>query len=73
MFPDPMRITIDIDEATLEQAMALTGESKKGPAITKAAAEFVRRESVRKFATMVMEGKFAEYPMTNDELEAAGN
>jgi hypothetical protein len=25
---------------------------------------------VRKFASMVMEGEFADYPMTNDELEA---
>jgi len=68
-----MRITIDIDETTLERVMELTGESKKGPAITKAASEFVRREMVRNFATMVMEGKFSDYPMTNDELEAAGN
>lgn len=68
-----MRITIDIDEVTLERAMKLTGESKKGPAITKAAAEYVRREMVRNFATMVMEGKFADYPMTNKELEAAEN
>jgi hypothetical protein len=58
---------------TLEQAMKLTGESKKGPAITKAATEFVRREMVRNFASMAMEGKFADYPMTNDELEATGN
>ena len=66
-----MRITIDVDEDVLEQAMALTGETKKGPAITKAASEFVRREMVRKFANMVMEGQFADYPLTNDELESA--
>jgi Arc/MetJ family transcription regulator len=66
-----MRITIEVDEEVLEQAMALTGETKKGPAITKAASEFVRREMVRKFANMVMEGQFADYPLTNDELEAA--
>ena len=65
-----MRITIDIDDETLEQAMKLTGENKKGPAITKATTEYVRRQMVRKFATMVMEGKFEDYPMTNDELEA---
>ena len=53
--------------------MELTGESKKGPAITKAATEFVRRELVRNFATMVMEGKFSDYPMTNDELETVVN
>lgn len=66
-----MRITIEVDEEVLEQAMALTGETKKGPAITKAASEYVRREMVRKFANMVMEGQFADYPLTNDELEAA--
>jgi len=64
-----MRITIDVDEETLEQAMKLTGETKKGPAITKAASEFVRREMVRKFANMVMEGEFEDYPLTNDQLE----
>lgn len=66
-----MRITIEVDDETLEQAMMLTGETKKGPAITKAATEYVRREMVRKFATMVMEGQFPDYPLTNDELEAS--
>ena len=66
-----MRITIEVDEEVLEQAMSLTGETKKGPAITKAASEYVRREMVRKFANMVMDGQFADYPLTNDELEAA--
>lgn len=65
-----MRITIEIDDEVLENAMKLTGETKKGPAITKAATEYVRRQMVRKFASMVMEGEFADYPMTNDELEA---
>ncbi len=59
-----------MDDDVLKNAMMLTGETKKGPAITKAASEFVRREMVRKFANMVMEGEFADYPMTNDELEA---
>lgn len=66
-----MRITIDVDDEVLENAMELTGESKKGPAITKAATEFVKREMVRKFANKVMEGGFADYPLTNDELEAS--
>jgi len=65
-----MRITIEVDDEILENAMQLTGETKKGPAITKAATEFVKREMVRKFANIVMEGGFADYPMTNDELEA---
>jgi Arc/MetJ family transcription regulator len=67
-----MRMTIEIDEDTLKQAMKLTGETKKGPAITKAAKEFIRREMVKEFAGMVMEGKFDDYPMTNDEIEASG-
>ena len=65
-----MRITIEIEDEVLENAMKLTGETKKGPAITKAATEYVRRQMVRKFASMVMDGEFADYPMTNDELEA---
>lgn len=67
-----MRMTIEIDEDTLKQAMRLTGETKKGPAITKAAKEFIRREMVKEFAGMVMEGKFDDYPMTNDEIEVSG-
>jgi len=65
-----MRLTIEIEDDILEKAMKLTRETKKGPAITKAATEFVRREMMKKFANMVMEGEFADYPMTNDELEA---
>lgn len=66
-----MRLTIDIDEEILQNAMHLTGETKKGPAITKAATEYIKREMVKKFANMVMEGRFEDYPMTNDELEAS--
>jgi Arc/MetJ family transcription regulator len=64
-----MRITIDIDETTLEQVIKYTGETKKGPALVKAASEFVRRQLNREFASKVMEGEFADYPMTNDEIE----
>lgn len=66
-----MRLTIDIDEEILQNAMKLTGETKKGPAITKAATEYIKREMVKKFANMVMEGRFEDYPMTNDELETS--
>jgi Arc/MetJ family transcription regulator len=64
-----MRITIDIDDKMLDEVMKLTGESKKGPAVVKAASEFVRRQLNREFARKVMEGEFADYPMTNDEIE----
>ena len=66
-----MRITIDIDEHTLEDAIRLTGETKKGPAVVKAAKEFVRRQMAREFGRMMMEGEFGDYPMTNEELENA--
>ena len=65
-----MRITIEIDERVVEAAMKLTGEKKKGPAISKATAEFVQRQEVRNFATRVMEGGFPDYPLTNDQIEA---
>ena len=66
-----MKITIDIDDETLDQAMKLTGESKKGPAINKAVTAYVRRQMARNFATMVMEGGFEDYPLTNDQLESS--
>ena len=65
-----MRITVDIESQMLEDAMRLTGETKKGPAIVKAAQEFIRREMAKEFGRMVMEGEFADYPMTNEEIEA---
>jgi hypothetical protein len=66
-----MRITIDIEEATLEEVMKFTGETKKGPAVVKAATDFLRRKRVSEYARKVMEGEFEDYPLTNDELEAA--
>lgn len=65
-----MRITIDIDDANLKELMDLTGEKKKGPAVVKAALEFVRREKIRNFTQRVMAGDY-DYPLTNDDLEAA--
>ncbi len=66
-----MRITVDIDAETLKHAMRLTGENKKGPAITKAVTEFINRQMAREFGRMVMEGEFEDYPMTNAQIEAS--
>lgn len=49
--------------------MRLTGETKKGPAVVKAAREFVRRQMAREFGRKVMEGEFGDHPMTNDQIE----
>ena len=65
-----MRITIDIDEQVLADAMRLTGETKKGPAVVKAAREFIRRQMAREFGRKLMEGEFGDYPMTNEQIEA---
>jgi Arc/MetJ family transcription regulator len=65
-----MKITIDIDDGLLSDAMKLTGERKKGPAVVKAASEFVKREMAKKFGHMLREGEFGDYPLTNDEIEA---
>lgn len=64
-----MRITVDIESDLLKDAMRLTGETKKGPAIVKAAQEFIRREMAKEFGRKLMEGEFGDYPMTNDEIE----
>lgn len=65
-----MRITIDIAEQDLSDAMRLTGETKKGPAVVKAAREFIRREMAREFGRKLMDGEFGDYPMTNEQIEA---
>jgi len=64
-----MRITIDIDENTLEAVQRLTGESKKSPAVSKAVEEFVRRRMAKDFGNLLMEGSF-DYPTTPEEIEA---
>ncbi|MDG1240927.1 MAG: DUF2191 domain-containing protein [Opitutae bacterium] len=64
-----MKFSVEMDEKTLKKVMTATGMSKKGPAVAKAATEYLRREMAKEFATMVMEGEFEDYPLTNDEIE----
>lgn len=64
-----MRITIEIDDKTLERVQQLTQQSKKSPAVADALAEYIRLKSAREFVAKVMEGK-TDYSMTNDEIEA---
>lgn len=56
-----MRITVDIESQVLEDAMALTGEKNKSPAVAKAVTEFVRRQKAREFGRMIRENVF-DYP-----------
>lgn len=53
-----MRISVEIDEATLADVVALTGERSKGPALAKAVTEFVRRAKAREFGRLIREGAF---------------
>lgn len=64
-----MKFSVEMDEMTLQKVMTATGIPKKGPAVAKAASEYLRREMAREFATMVMDGEFEDYPLTNDEIE----
>ena len=63
-----MKITVDLDDATLQELLAATQERKKGPAVSKAVEEFLRRRKAREFGRLLMEGAF-DYPATNDEIE----
>ena len=63
-----MRITVDINDETLEELAKITGESKKSPAITLAVTEYVRREKAKEFGKLLREGSF-DYPATNDDIE----
>jgi Arc/MetJ family transcription regulator len=64
-----MKITIDIEDDVLQEAMRITGERKKGPAVVKAAKEYIRRQMARELGRKLMEGEFGDYPLTNDQIE----
>ncbi|MGP8197942.1 MAG: type II toxin-antitoxin system VapB family antitoxin [Limisphaerales bacterium] len=63
-----MRITVDVDSATLNELSKITGEKKKSPAVALAVREFIKREKARRFGKLLREGGF-DYPATNDEIE----
>jgi hypothetical protein len=56
-----MRISVDIDEGTVAEVMALTGESRKSPALAKAIIEFVHRRRAKEFGRLIRESAF-DYP-----------
>jgi hypothetical protein len=66
-----MRVTVDIDESTLNELAKLTGEKKTSPAVAKVVEDWVRRQKAKAFGARIMEG-FYDYPYTNDEIENAG-
>ena len=60
-----MKITVELDEATLNELMAVTSERKKGPAVAQAVEEFLKRRKAREFGRLLMEGAF-DYPSATD-------
>ena len=64
-----MRMTVDIDEATLSELLKMTGIKKNSPAVAFAVRDFVNRKRAREFGRMLREGKF-DYPASNEEIES---
>lgn len=56
-----MRVSVDIDEETLKEVMALTGETQKSPALAKAIVEFTYRRRAKEFGRLIRESAF-DYP-----------
>lgn len=63
-----MRITVEIDEATLKAIKKRTKIDKNSPAISFVVSDWVRQKDRRAFLDKVLNGE-TDYSMTNDELE----
>jgi len=55
-----VRITVDIDDKVLDDLVAITGDSKKSPAVSKAVEDFVKRSKMKEFGRLLTEGAFAD-------------
>lgn len=71
IYYEDMRITVEIDAATMTEIMELTSETKKGPAIYKAVVEYAKRKKAKEFGRLIREGTF-DYEFTNEEVEKMG-
>ena len=63
-----MRMTVDIDEKTLDELLKVTGHKKNSPAVAFAVRDFINRKKSKDFGRMLREGAF-DYPATNAEVE----
>ena len=64
-----MRMTVDLDEKTLDELLKVTGHKKNSPAVAFAVRDFLNRKKAKDFGRMLREGKF-DYPATNNEIES---
>ncbi len=67
-YAELMRITVDVDESTLDELLQITGEKAKSPAVAKAVEQFVKRAKARDFAVLIREGEF-DYPAEGEKEE----
>ena len=66
-----MRMTVELDEKTLDELLKVTGHKKNSPAVAFAVRDFLNRKKAKDFGRMLREGKF-NYPATNAEIESRG-
>jgi len=64
-----MRMTVEIDEKTMDELAKVTGIKKNSPAVAFAVRDFLNRKKAKDFGRMLREGKF-DYPATNEETES---
>lgn len=55
-----MRITVDIEEPLLDDLLAITGDTKRSPAVAKAVEAFVRRAKLREFGRLIRQSAFED-------------
>ena len=63
-----MRMTVELDDKTLEELLKVTGHKKNSPAVAFAVRDFINRKKAKDFGRMLREGTF-DYPATNTESE----
>ena len=63
-----MRLTVDIDEKTLERIQKATGKRKRSPAVREALQRYLREREKREFLRKVLRGE-TDFGMRNEELE----
>ncbi len=63
-----MRMTVELDEKTLDELLKVTGHKKNSPAVAFAVRDFINRRKAKDFGRMLREGMF-DYPATNEASE----
>ncbi len=63
-----MRVTIDIEDKMLDELVKTTGINKKGPAISFAVSEYMRKSKLKDFGKKLRQGVYAD--AFDDDSEA---